>query len=325
MIWKQITEKNLEMVVEMNKVAVIGSLNIDTTLEVVNFPHPGQTVKAINKSSTAGGKGANQAVAAARSQAQTSFIGKVGADQQGKFMIAAMQEEGIETSGIKVEQEAGTGTAAIMLDQRGQNSIIVYGGANSYLTAADVQAAAPQITAADFAVAQFETPQAATIEAFKLAKQNGVTTILNPAPAAKLVPELLGLTDIIIPNESESQQLTDIAITDLASLERSVAKFASWGIACSIITLGEKGVFYSFKGKTAKLDAFKVKAVDTTAAGDTFIGAFAAQLLPSLENFVTAIDYAQKASALTVQHLGAQVSIPTVSEIMGSIQLRRGS
>lgn len=302
----------------MNKIAVIGSLNIDTTLEVVNFPHPGETVKALNKSSTAGGKGANQAVAAARSQAQTSFIGKIGADQQGKFMIEALQEAGIQTSGIKVEKEAGTGTAAIMLDQRGQNSIIVYGGANSHLTAADVQAAASQIATADFAVAQFETPQAATLEAFKIAKQNGVTTILNPAPAGQLAPELLSLTDIIIPNESESQQLTGIAITDLTSLEKSAAKFASWGIACSIITLGENGVFYSFKGKTAKLAAFKVKAVDTTAAGDTFIGAFAAQLLPSWENFVAAIDYAQKASALTVQRLGAQVSIPTASQIRSS-------
>ncbi|WP_281166105.1 ribokinase [Liquorilactobacillus sicerae] len=299
----------------MNKVTIIGSLNIDTTFKVSDFPLPGETIKALNKSSAAGGKGANQAVAAARLGAKTTFIGKVGNDQQGKFMTKALKHEGIDISGIKIESTAGTGTADILLNERGQNCIIVYGGANQTLTVADLAGLSQQIATSDFVVAQFETPQTATVAAFKIAKAAGKTTILNPAPASELSPELFSLTDIIVPNESENQKLTGIKITDLSSMKKSAAKFAGLGIPKTIITLGSQGVFYAAAGQAAQLAAFKVKTVDPTAAGDTFIGAFVAKLSPTMENFVEAINYAQKASALTVQRLGAQVSIPTVAQV----------
>ncbi len=303
------------MVGVMNKVTIIGSLNIDTTFKITDFPLPGETIKAFNKSSAAGGKGANQAVAAARLGAKTTFIGKVGNDQQGEFMIKALKQEEIDISGIKVEPATGTGTADILLNEAGQNCIIVYGGANQTLTVADLAGLDQQIAASDFVVAQFETPQAATIAAFKLAKAAGKMTILNPAPASEILPELLSLTDIIIPNESENQRITGIEITDLNSMKKSAAKFADLGISRTIITLGSQGVFYAAGNRTAQLAAFKVKTVDPTAAGDTFIGAFVAKLSPTMENFTEAINYAQKASALTVQHLGAQVSIPTVAQV----------
>ena len=170
----------------MNKVTVVGSLNVDTTMKIKRMPLPGETIAAMGKSSAAGGKGANQAVSAARSGAQTSFVGEVGKDNGGQMMLKDLQDNGIDVSGIRENDQVGTGSAAILLDENGQNSILVYGGANQQLSVEDVEAAKKQIVSADFVVAQFETPQAATLRAFQLAKENGVTTILNPAPAQKI-------------------------------------------------------------------------------------------------------------------------------------------
>lgn len=186
-----------------NKVTVVGSLNVDTTLRIKRMPLPGETLAAADKTSAAGGKGANQAVAAARSGAQTAFVGQVGTDNGGEMMIKDLQDNGIDTTGIRENDQVGTGSAAILLDEDGQNSILVYGGANQQLSVDDVAAAKQQIAAADFVIAQFETPQAATLKAFQIAKENGVKTILNPAPAHKIDPALLKLTDLIIPNETE--------------------------------------------------------------------------------------------------------------------------
>ncbi|KRM83879.1 ribokinase [Liquorilactobacillus vini] len=299
----------------MNRITVVGSLNIDTTLQVNSFPLPGETVKALNKSSTAGGKGANQAVAAARSGAKVYFIGKVGDDQQGKFLIEALKEEKIDVSSIKLEKRIGTGTANIILDKNGQNSIVVYGGANGHLDSLDINQEENKIINSDFIIAQFETPQKATKEVFKLAHKYGKKTILNPAPANRIDTELLGLTDIIIPNEFESSEITGIKVKDFKSMQENSRKFHNFGVKATIITLGNKGVFYSFNDEEKVVPAEKVSVIDTTAAGDTFIGAFGAKLNLTMNNFTSAIDYAQKASALTIQRLGAQVSIPTLLEI----------
>ncbi|KRL41135.1 ribokinase [Liquorilactobacillus nagelii] len=299
----------------MNSVTVIGSLNIDTTLQIEKFPLPGETIKALNKSSTAGGKGANQAVAAVRSGALTNFIGKVGNDQSGEFLVEALKEENIDVSGIGVAKNIGTGTANILLDKNGQNSIIVYGGANNKNLSQEVAESSNKIKQSDFLIGQFEIPQSETVRAFLIAKKNHVKTILNPAPAEKVERNLLDLTDIVVPNEFESEILTGIPVIDLSSMKANAKKFNEMGIANVIITLGEKGVFYSFSDNFGILLAMKVKAVDTTAAGDTFIGALSAELDPNFENLVSAINYAQRASALTVQRLGAQVSIPTNQEV----------
>ena len=303
-----------------NKVTVVGSLNVDTTLRIKRMPLPGETLAAEGKSSAAGGKGANQAVSAARSGAQTAFIGEVGKDNSGQMMLDEMKANGIDVAGIRENDQVGTGTASILLDENGQNSILIYGGANQQLSPTDVEAAKDKITAADFVVAQFETPQAATLRAFQLAKANGVTTILNPAPAQKIDPEVLKLTDLIIPNETESAELTGVIITDETSMLISAAKFAQMGVRNLIITVGAKGAFYCTQDGYSFIPAFKVNAVDTTAAGDTFIGALSSQLKPDMSNIEKALVYAQRASSLAVQKMGALPSIPTREQILAASQ-----
>jgi len=299
-----------------NKVVILGSLNVDTILRIKRVPQPGETLQMNDRSSAAGGKGANQAVAAARAGAETSFIGQVGNDDAGKFMIESLKDDQVDTSGINVDSGSGTGSAYIFLDENGQNSILVYGGANQKVTANEVQNGAKQIKNADFVVTQFETPQLAAIEAFKLAKEAGAMTILNPAPASEMLPELLELSDIVIPNETESASLTGIEVTDEASMMANAAAFEKMGVKNLIITVGSKGAFYSTEdGRHDFVPAFKVKAIDTTAAGDTFIGALSSQLKTDLSNIKEALTFAQRASSITVQRLGAMPSIPTKAEI----------
>ena len=296
-----------------NHVTIVGSLNVDTTMKVKRMPLPGETIAALSKTNAAGGKGANQAVAAARSGAETAFVGQVGDDAGGKMMINDLNDNNVDTTGIHVDDQAGTGSAAILLDESGQNSILVYGGANQQLSVKEVEDARDQIAAADF-----ETPQEATLRAFQIAKENGVKTILNPAPAHEINPDLLKLTDLIIPNETESAALTGIIITDETSMLMSAAKFAQMGVRNLIITVGAKGAFYCTQDGYNFIPAFKVNAVDTTAAGDTFIGSLSSQLKPDMSNIEKAIVYAQRASSLAVQKLGALPSIPTYDEVVAA-------
>jgi len=174
-------------------------------------------------------KGANQAVAAVRSGAVTSFIGQVGDDGNGKFMIDALENDGINTDHVAVDKVEGTGSAVILLDSQGQNSIMVYGGANQAMKPAMMVDAEPLIENADILISEFETPQDVTYEAFKLAKQHGVTTILNPAPAAEIIDGLLEVTDLIVPNETESASLTGIEVTDNDSMDRNAEKICPDG------------------------------------------------------------------------------------------------
>lgn len=293
-----------------NKIAILGSINVDTTYHVERFPQPGETISAISKSSAPGGKGANQAVAAARSGAQTYFIGKVGDDNEGKFMLEALKEEHVDTNCVVVDKVHGTGTALVTLDVNGQNHIMVYGGANQALLKEDLQSTSDVLDSADFLISQFETPQEVTAAAFQEAKKHGVITFLNPAPAHKINPEVLKHTDIIAPNETESAILTGIKLSGEDSMLKTAEYFADKGVDNLLITLGSRGVFYSTPTGHGLVPAFKVKAVDTTAAGDTFVGAMASQLHTSLDNIEEALVYGQRASSLTVQKMGAMPSIP---------------
>ena len=303
-----------------NQVTVLGSLNVDTTLRLARMPQPGETLSTENKTSAAGGKGANQAVAAARAGAVTRFIGKVGNDDAGRFMVESLNNDHIDTSAIVTDQTVGTGSAFILLDEAGQNSILVYGGSNQQIKSAEVTAVEADIAKADFLITQFETPQAATLTAFTIAKQHGVTTILNPAPAAKIDPAILKVTDLVVPNETESAILTGIEVTDVASMDANAKMFREMGAKNLIITVGSKGAYYSTPAGSGFVPAFKVKAVDTTAAGDTFIGALSSQLKPDLSNIETALVFAQRASSLTVQGLGAMPSIPTYDQVIAASQ-----
>ncbi|MCP9332737.1 ribokinase [Lentilactobacillus hilgardii] len=298
-----------------NKVVVLGSLNVDTTLHIAQMPKPGETISAQSKTNSAGGKGANQAVAAARSHAQTSFIGQVGEDSAGEFMINALKKDQINTDHINVTSSAGTGSAVILLDKEGQNSIMVYGGANQAMSTDIIADSETVIADADVLISQFETPQTVAYEAFKVAKKHGVMTILNPAPAADILDGLLEVTDLIVPNETESATLTGINVTDIDSMDQNAAKFASMGIQNLIITVGDRGAYYHTPDASGFVPAFKVNAKDTTAAGDTFIGAFSSKVLKDLSNIEVALTYAQQASSITVQRMGALPSIPTTEEI----------
>lgn len=300
----------------MNTITVIGSINLDRTIRVKQMPKPGETMHTKEIFSAGGGKGANQAVAAIRSEAATNFIGAIGNDEAGEMMRELLSEEGIELSGVQTLEKQATGQAYIIVDDQGENSIMIHSGANNAFTPEQVKAHADVIKASDFVVAQFESTLESTIEAFSIAREAGVKTILNPAPALEQVPEeLLKVTDMIIPNETETEILTGIKVTDEASLKAAADHLHQLGIEAVIITIGSKGAFYDVQGRNGIVPAFKVNAVDTTAAGDTFIGAMSSVLEKDFSNLEEAIKYGNKASSITVQRFGAQPSIPYKNEL----------
>ncbi|MTV82821.1 ribokinase [Secundilactobacillus folii] len=299
-----------------NRVTVIGSLNVDTILEIPRLPKPGETLAMGDQSFAGGGKGSNQGIAAARAGAETYFVGKIGEDANGKFMVKSMTDSGVNVDQVTVTKEAKTGQAFILLDKNGQNSILIYGGANQVLSVKDVDNASDIIAKSDFLITQFETPIEVAEAGFKIAKKHGVVTILNPAPAREVPTSLLAISDLVTPNETECETLTGVKITDEASMIKGAEKLHEMGAKGVIITVGSKGAFYhTADGHYGFVDAFKVKAVDTTAAGDTFIGALSTQLKKDLSNLPEAIRFANRASSITVQRMGAHPSIPTLAEI----------
>lgn len=300
----------------MNKVTVLGSVNLDTTIRMNRLPIPGETVHSNEIFSSGGGKGANQAIAAQRSNADTSFIGAVGNDEQGKLLLDLLDQDGINTKGVQVIQNDRTGSAVVMVDELAENSIVIYSGANKKINLDECAVAGEIIAESDFLISQFEINMDVIIEAFKIAKKAGVRTILNPAPALDEIPaELLRYTDILIPNQSEAERITGIKIDTDEQLHAAANQIKEYGVEVVIITLGSKGSYYMLEEKTGEIPAQVVQAVDTTAAGDTFIGALAANLAVDFSNLEESIVYASKASAIAVQRYGAQPSIPYAKEI----------
>ncbi|CAC6906274.1 Ribokinase [Staphylococcus aureus] len=299
-----------------NKVVILGSTNVDQFLTVERYAQPGETLHVEEaQKAFGGGKGANQAIATARMQADTTFITKIGTDGVADFILEDFKVAHIDTSYIIKTAEAKTGQAFITVNAEGQNTIYVYGGANMTMTPEDVINAKDAIINADFVVAQLEVPIPAIISAFEIAKAHGVTTVLNPAPAKALPNELLSLIDIIVPNETEAELLSGIKVTNEQSMKDNANYFLSIGIKTVLITLGKQGTYFATKNQIQHIEAYKVNAIDTTAAGDTFIGAFVSRLNKSQDNLADAIDFGNKASSLTVQKHGAQASIPLLEEV----------
>ncbi|HDA8483346.1 TPA: ribokinase [Staphylococcus aureus] len=299
-----------------NKVVILGSTNVDQFLTVERYAQPGETLHVEEaQKAFGGGKGANQAIATARMQADTTFITKIGTDGVADFILEDFKVAHIDTSYIIKTAEAKTGQAFITVNAEGQNTIYVYGGANMTMTPEDVINAKDAIINADFVVAQLEVPIPAIISAFEIAKAHGVTTVLNPAPAKALPNELLSLIDIIVPNETEAELLSEIKVTNEQSMKDNANYFLSIGIKTVLITLGKQGTYFATKNQSQHIEAYKVNAIDTTAAGDTFIGAFVSRLNKSQDNLADAIDFGNKASSLTVQKHGAQASIPLLEEV----------
>lgn len=300
----------------MQKIVVVGSSNVDTTLQVKDFPKPGETINAIEISEAGGGKGANQAIAVAKSGAQVYFINRVGEDTAGRFTLTQLKTYGVDTTYVQTTHGASTGHAYITLNQAGQNDIIIDHGANFELSIEDIDAASDVIKDSDIVIAQFETPLDVTLEAFKIAKSAHKMTVLNPAPAVKKIPDdLLKLTDLIIPNETESALITGIEVTGVDALKKNAQKLHELGIKYVVITYGDKGAYISSPEFEELVPAFKVDTTDTTGAGDTFIGFLASKLNKDLSNLKQAAIYASMASSIAVQRLGAQPSIPTKNEV----------
>ncbi|MGE5627255.1 MAG: ribokinase [Solirubrobacterales bacterium] len=304
----------------MENICVIGSINMDLVVKVDRMVQVGETILSKGYYKNSGGKGANQAVAASRLGVNVHMIGKVGKDETGDVLLKKLAEDNINIEYIGIDDKNPTGMAVITVDEAGNNAIIVIPGANMSVDSADLQKAKDVIIKSKIIVAQFETPVAATIEAFKTAKENNVVTILNPAPARKIPEELLALTDIIIPNETEAFEITNIKVEDEASIKLAAKKFLNSGVKYVIITLGERGASLISNESYEIINAIKVNAIDTTAAGDSFIGALSCRLCKcekiDFEKIKKAIGFANKVSSMVVQKPGAQTSLPTLEEVL---------
>lgn len=299
----------------MNKVTVLGSMNLDTVLRMEKLPRPGETVHSKEVFTSGGGKGANQAIAAQRSKAEISFIGAVGKDESGELLIELLAQDGVDVSQISRLEKERTGSAIVMVDDSGENSIVIHSGANDHVSLRNKKTM-EIIENSDFLVSQFEINTDVIIEAFKIAKKAGVKTVLNPAPAMVNIPEeLLKNTDILIPNQTETESITGMKLDAEEHLQVAGKKIQAQGVELVIITLGQKGAYFMNDSVSGIIPAQVVNAIDTTAAGDTFIGALIAVLAKDYQNLQEAISYASHASALTVQRLGAQPSIPYQEEI----------
>jgi len=297
-----------------NRIVVVGSSNTDMIVKLHHLPKPGETVSGGAFSTAAGGKGANQAVAAARAGAEVGFVARVGEDSFGEQAIAGFVGDGIDVRHVTRDSASPSGVALIFVDDGGENCIAVAPGANGGLTPEDVEAAEELINGADAVVMQLETPLESVERAAALAREHGVRVILNPAPARPLSDELLGNVSILTPNESEAELLTGVQVTDDASAEMAAQALAAKGVEAVILTLGSRGAYVFESGSGELVPGFEVQAVDTTAAGDVFNGTLAVGLAEGMP-LAQAVRFANAAGALSVTKLGAQPSAPTRSEI----------
>ncbi|MEQ4937975.1 ribokinase [Proteus terrae] len=300
---------------EAKKLVILGSVNADHILNVAHFPLPGETISGNQFQMVFGGKGANQAVAAGRCGANISFLACLGNDDIGKKAKAQLMTDNIDTKSIELIDDVATGVALIFVNQQGENVIGIHAGANGQLDASYVQSHGNIIKEADALLMQLESPLDSVLKAAEIAKQENVQVILNPAPAQELPDELLSLVDIITPNETETEYLTGIKVIDDESAQQAADVLHNKGIKTVLITLGSRGVWVSEQNnKGCIVPAFKVKAVDTIAAGDTFNGALITALLEG-QSMMSAIKFAHAAAAIAVTRAGAQPSVPWRHEV----------
>jgi ribokinase len=292
------------------KICVVGSSNIDLIARVPRLPKLGETLVGHSFHLGYGGKGANQAVMAAKLGAQVTMVTKVGRDVFGEGTVRNYRENGIETTYVQFDDERFSGVAPILVDDSARNVIIIVPGANFGLSPTDVQSAAPTIRSADTVVCQLEVPVETTLEAFRVAKAVGVRTVLNPAPAAPLPDELLRLTDLCVPNEPEAETLTGQVVATPKDAEAACRVLLKRGPHVVIVTLGERGAVLADGETVEHVPAVRVTAIDPTGAGDAFIGSLAVFLAEG-SRVREAVLRANAVAALSVTHLGTQVSFPT--------------
>lgn len=295
-------------------VVVIGSLNMDLVVRTPRHPQPGETLIGHDVAMTPGGKGANQAVALARLGATAAMIGRIGDDDYGHALLAALAREGVHHQGVRLSHTRPTGTAMIQVDDASQNSIVVIPGSNAELSPADVESADALLSQAKLVVCQLEVPLAAILYALERARRHGATTLLNAAPAMTLPRDVLALVDWLVVNESEAAALSGHTVTHPDEAAPAMQRLRQSGCRRVLITLGAQGVVAACDDALHHYPAPAVKAVDTTAAGDTFVGGFAAALIRGA-GMETAIREGQAAAALAVTRAGAQASIPRRDEV----------
>ena len=293
---------------------VLGSINADHILNLETFPTPGETVPGHQYQVAFGGKGANQAVAAGRSGANIAFIACTGDDDTGERVRKQLASDNIDIAPVSVVAGESTGVALIFVNAEGENVIGIHAGANAALTTERVEAQRGIIAGAEALLMQLESPVESVLAAAKIAHENHTSVVLNPAPARVLSDELLALVDIITPNETEAEKLTGIRVENDDDAARAALALHEKGIGTVIITLGSRGVWASVNGEGRRVPGFKVKAIDTIAAGDTFNGALVTALLEG-KAMDDAIRFAHAAAAIAVTRKGAQPSVPWRKEI----------
>ncbi len=300
----------------MGKLLVVGSLNMDMAISVSQIPQKGETVLAKEINYIPGGKGANQAYAMAKLGAEVAMIGCVGADRNGSKLLQSLQSVCVNTKGIQIFKNQPTGIAAIAVEETGENSIVVISGANFMLTKQWIKQLQNYIDECDIVIAQLETPIESICAVAELAKQKGKMMLLDPAPAVKDLPEtLLQNISIIKPNETELQILTQKPTTTEQEIVEAANVLLKKGVEKVVVTLGEKGAILVTEKEHTVFASKKVKAVDTTAAGDAFTAGLALKLSEGC-SCEQAIEFATKVSSIVVTRKGAQTSIPSYEEVM---------
>jgi ribokinase len=315
--WRTYLDDPLMM--KTGKLAVLGSINADHILNLTHFPRPGETVIGKQYQVAFGGKGANQAVAAGRSGADIAFIACVGEDDIGERIRQQLVNDRIDVSPVEAVPGDSTGVALIFVNGEGENTIGIHAGANAALTPARVEQHQQVIADASALLMQLESPLESVLAAARIAHQHQTQVILNPAPATALSDELLSLVDMITPNETEAQILTGVAVNSDEDAARAAAVLHDKGIATVLITLGSRGVWLSEQGSGQRVPGFRVEAVDTIAAGDTFNGALITALLEQ-RPMAEAVRFAHAAAAIAVTRRGAQPSVPWRDEIDSFLQ-----
>ncbi len=296
------------------KIVVVGSSNTDMIVKVPRIPKPGETILGGKFSTAAGGKGANQAVAAARAGGDVTFIARVGDDMFGRQARKGFETDKINIKYVKTDNDEPSGVALIFVDENGENSIAVASGANARLSPQDVEKAKDVIESADILLMQLETPLETVKRAADIAKQASVKVILNPAPACPLDGSILSTLSVITPNESEAELLTGIPVTNVSSAEKAALVLLDIGLEVVIVTMGSKGALLKTQDLTKVIPGFKVDSVDATAAGDVFNGSLSVAIAEG-KTLEKAVQFANAAAALSVTKLGAQPSAPARNEI----------
>jgi ribokinase len=297
----------------MVDIVVVGSLNMDLVVRVAKMPLSGETVVGSDLALVPGGKGANQAVAAAKQGLSVSMVGCVGNDPFGPRLIQGLKEAGVSTDYIRQVNHTSTGTALIFLEEGGDNRIVISPGANGQVSQADIDRTAGLIQTAKIALFQFEIPMSVIDYGLQMTHRFGVATLVNPAPYRPFPSEWLSKITYLVPNESEAWRITGIEVTDLSSAQKAAEKLLKDGASTVILTLGEMGALLATPGGVLHVPAPEVEVVDTTAAGDSFIGGLSAALVWGYP-IEEAVRYAVCAGTLAVTKFGAQTSIPSLEE-----------